>query len=73
MKYAQQQRLVFIDFLLDHYGTLNRSALMDHFAIGPAQASRDISDYLALAPGNAVYDKTTKAYVRGAEFKRLYP
>jgi hypothetical protein len=58
LKYAQQQRLVFIDSMLEHYGTLNRSALMD---------------YLALAPGNAVYDKSAKAYVRGAEFKRLYP
>jgi hypothetical protein len=73
LKYAQQQRLVFIDSMLDYYGTLNRSALMDYFAISTPQASRDIRDYLALAPGNAVYDKSAKAYVRGAEFKRLYP
>lgn len=73
MKYAQQQRLVFIDLLLDHYGTLNRANLMDYFGISQPQASRDIRDYRALAPHNATYEPTRKTYVRSTNFKRVYP
>jgi hypothetical protein len=71
--YAVEQRLRFIDFLLYQYGVLNRSASMEYFGISSPQASRDIQDYIAMAPGNIAYDKTAKAYLRGAKFKRLYP
>lgn len=49
----------FIDFLLDHYGTLNRSALVDYFGISLPQATHDIQGYLRHAPGNAEYSMTT--------------
>jgi transcriptional regulator with XRE-family HTH domain len=71
--YAVELRLRFIDFLLHQYGTLNRSAGMDYFGISSPQASRDIHDYIALAPENIVYDTTAKTYIRGANFARVWP
>lgn len=72
MKYAVEQRLRLIDFLLHHYGSINRSSIMDYFGVSSPQASRDIADYLAIAPGNAVYDKTAKSYIRGSNFSRVW-
>jgi len=72
LKYAVEQRLRFIDFLLHQYGTLNRSAIMDYFGVSSPQASRDIQDYIVLAPGNTVYDKNAKTYLRGSGFKRVW-
>ena len=43
--FALEQRLRFIDFLLDHYGRLNRGALVDYFGISVPQASIDIRTY----------------------------
>lgn len=73
MPYVVEQRRRFVDFLLAEYGHVNRSALVDWFGVSMPQASRDIGDYLKVAPANAVYDKTAKTYVRGHEFERLYP
>lgn len=73
MRYAVEQRLRLIDFLLVHYGTLNRAALVDYFGVSVPQASVDISDYIALAPENLVYDKTAKTYLRTSNFKRVWP
>lgn len=70
--YAVEQRLRFIDFLLHQYGTLNRSAIMDYFGISEPCASRDIRQYIELAPANAIYDKVEKTYVRGAGFQRVW-
>lgn len=72
MNYAVEQRLRLIDFLLAHYGTLNRCALMDYFGISSPQATKDIRAYLELAPQNAVYDLTAKTYVRGARFQPVW-
>lgn len=72
MTYAVEQRLRFIDFLLHQYGTLNRSAGMDYFGISSPQASRDIQDYILMAPENIVYDKNAKMYQRGVNFSRVW-
>ena len=72
MTYAVEQRLRFIDFLLCQYGTLNRSAGMDYFGISSPQASRDIQDYILMAPDNIVYDKNAKMYLRGVNFNRVW-
>lgn len=72
LKYAVEQRLRFIDFLLHQYGNLNRSAIMDFFGISQPCATRDIQHYIELAPANAVYDKKAKTYIRGANFKRKW-
>lgn len=70
--YAVEQRLRFIDFLLCHYGTLNRSAIMDYFGISMPQAALDIAAYIKHAPNNTVYDKSAKTYRKTADFSRLY-
>jgi hypothetical protein len=70
--YAVELRLRFIDFLLHQYGTLNRSAVMDFFGISQPCATRDIQQYIELAPANMVYDKKAKTYIRGAGFKRVW-
>ncbi|QYW02189.1 hypothetical protein CPT_Sonora_088 [Stenotrophomonas phage Sonora] len=72
-RYAVEQRLRLIDFLLANYGSVGRPQLMDYFGISTPQASDDLSEYRKLAPNNMVYDATLKAYVAGPEFKRVYP
>jgi hypothetical protein len=72
LKYAVEQRLRFIDFLVHHYGSINRGALTDYFGISVPQASIDLGDYMKLAPSNLVYDKTLKSYVKGPDFKRVW-
>ena len=70
--YALEQRLRLIDFLLAHYGTLNRSAIMDYYSVSKPQAAIDIRTYLSIAPNNAVYDTSAKTYRRTDVFKRVY-
>lgn len=72
MRYAIEQRLRLIDFLLQQYGYVNRSALCNYFGVSIPQASQDLADYLALAPANAAYDKKAKRYVRMDTFKEVY-
>ena len=50
-----------------------RSAdLMAAFGISINQASTDLNRYLGMAPGNMVYDKSARAYVRGDRFEPLF-
>ena len=62
-RWGQMRRLEFIDFRLLWEGRVNRADLLDFFGISAPQASLDFASYLEQAPGNAVYDKTVKAYV----------
>lgn len=72
MKYAVEQRLRLIDFLLMHYGSIGPEQMVDYFGIGPATATRDFSLYRQQNPGNAVFDPSTKLWIRGVFFKRAY-
>lgn len=69
---AQLVRLRFIDFLLAHYGTLNRAAISDYFGLSTPQASSDIQAYLECAPDNVDYDPSAKLYRRSDAFKRTF-
>jgi hypothetical protein len=72
--YAVEQRLRMIDFLLKHYGSLRRAALMDYFGISMPQASADIKEYMKLAPQNMQYDPYQKMYTRkSTTFQPIYP
>lgn len=73
VNHAAFQRLRFIDFLLDHYGTLNRRALEDYFGISTPQASLDVQAYLQAAPANAIYDRSRKTYCKAPAFVRQFP
>ncbi len=72
MKYAKEQRLRLIDFLVNHYGHINRSTLMDFFDMGPAMATRDFAAYREIAPKNLVYDATKKTYLKSPGFERIW-
>ena len=72
MNYAVEQRLRFIDFLLSHYGTINRKALTDYFGISIPQAAKDFKDYMKIAPDNMFYSHTRKLYLKHPEFERLW-
>jgi hypothetical protein len=72
LTYAVEQRLRFIDFLLGQYGSVNRTALVDYFGISTPCASMDFAKYMAIAPENITYDKSAKAYVTSANFKRVW-
>ncbi|PJJ18879.1 WYL domain-containing protein [Janthinobacterium sp. 67] len=71
--WGQGRRLEFLDFRLHWDGRINRSALTDFFNISVPQASLDISKYLELAPGNAVYDRSSKVYQATANFQPYFP
>ena len=72
MNYAQEQRIRLIEVIIDNCGMFNRAILMDYFGISKPQASRDLRDYMTLAPNNLLYDKTNKTYVKSTSFKRVY-
>jgi len=72
LRWGMERRLEFIEFRLFWEGHVNRSDLMDTFKVSIAQATTDLNRYLALAPGNMVYDKSAKAYVRTPEFKARF-
>lgn len=67
------ERLRFIDFVLDHFGTINRAHLMDYFGISTPQASGDLAQYENIAPGNMVYDSSARAYRKTDAFMRQMP
>ena len=72
-RWSQGRRLEFLDFRLCWEGRINRSDLTTFFGISVPQASLDISKYLELAPGNAVYDRSSKVYLAADAFRPLYP
>lgn len=73
LKYAVEQRLRFIDFLLFQYGEVNRSAIVDYFGLSVPQATKDMKDYMRIAPDNMWYSNNKKAYLKTTEFCRVWP
>lgn len=69
LKWGIERRIAFLDSCLHWVGQVNRSDLMKFFGISLPQASSDLSRYAELAPGNLVYDRSRKAYLRGADFR----
>ncbi len=72
LSYALTQRLRFIDFVVDHYGYINRSTISDYFGMSTVQASLDIHEYKALAPANLEYTVNGKTYEKSKAFKRVW-
>ncbi len=66
-----QRRLKFIKFRLFWEDHVNRSDLIDVFGISAQQASSDLNRYLGMAPGNMIYDKSAKTYVRASGFSPI--
>jgi predicted DNA-binding transcriptional regulator YafY len=68
LRWGVEQRLEFIEFRLFWEGHVNRSDLMEQFGVSVNQASTDLNRYIGFAPGNMVYDKSARTYVRGPEY-----
>lgn len=68
-RWGQERRLEFIDSRLCWEGRLNRADLTEFFCISVPQASLDLAKYAELAPGNAAYDLSQKAYLATADFE----
>jgi hypothetical protein len=67
-RWGQERRLEFIEFRLLWEGRVNRSDLVNYFSISNPQASLDFAKYREIAPTNAVYDVTQRAYLAGPSF-----
>lgn len=67
------ERLRMIDFIVDHFGMIQRKHVMDYFGISTPQASADLGCYRELAPNNLQYDKTKRTYLKAGGFKRIFP
>ena len=72
MKYAIQQRLRFIDCMLAYYGYINRITIMDYFGISQPQTSKDIQEYIKIAPNNIEYSKRNRRYNCTTTFVRIW-
>ena len=62
LRWGIEQRLEFIEFRLYWEGAINRGDIMNRFGVSMPQASKDLSRYQELAPGNMEYDKSEKRY-----------
>jgi hypothetical protein len=70
---AVLMRLQLIESLAAHYGSVNRAVLCDCCGLAPAQITRDLALYQAIAPGNLIFDNSTKSYLRSTSFTRIWP
>lgn len=68
LRWGVERRLEFIEFRLYWEGRINRSDLIEFFGVSVPQASKDLSQYQELAPGNIVYDKSGKRYLAADTF-----
>jgi predicted DNA-binding transcriptional regulator YafY len=72
LRWGVERRLEFIEFRLFWEGHVNRGDLTDAFGVSVNQASTDLNRYLTMASDNIVYDKSARAYIRGANFDPLF-
>jgi WYL domain len=68
----QRDRLSFLELRLRFLGEIRRQDLVTRFGIQTAAASRDLTLYKALAPGNIDYDPKGKSYVLGPDFSPIF-
>lgn len=69
---TQKERLAYIDFRLYFLGELRRQDILDRFGVGPAVATRDITQYRNLYPENIVFEGSSKTYLIGNEFNPAF-
>ena len=70
--HAQRDRMAYIELRLWFVGELRRQDLVSRFGIKTAAATRDLTLYKELAPGNIAYDASGKSYVIGPDFAPLF-
>jgi hypothetical protein len=72
LRWGVERRLEFIEFRLFWEGGVNRSDIIEMFAISVPQASKDLTLYQERAPQNAIYDKSAKRYVASPQFAPIF-
>ena len=69
---AQRERLAFLELRAFFAGELQRGDIETRFGIKPAAASRDLSLYREIAPGNLDYDAVRRCYRPTPAFQPLH-
>jgi hypothetical protein len=69
---SQRDRLAFIELRLRFIGEIGRHDLVKRFGIQAAAATRDLSHYKDLGPGNLEYDPKKRVYARGDWFQPIF-
>lgn len=69
LRWGVERRLRFIEFRLYWEGGINRGDIVGFFGVSVPQASKDLSQYQELAPGNMAYDKSEKRYFAADTFQ----
>lgn len=69
---TQRERLAFLELRAFFTGELQRGDIEARFGIKPAAASRDLSIYRELAPGNLDYDQASRRYRPADSFKPIF-
>jgi predicted DNA-binding transcriptional regulator YafY len=72
LKWEQQQRLTLLEATVFWSGELSTNTLIQHFGISRMQASKDLTLYQTLCPGNIRYDTSLKRYVIDETFKAAF-
>lgn len=68
MRLNIKKRMEFIETRLFWEGAISRRDLTEHFGISNPQASKDIKQYIKLAPDNIHYDNSAKKYLAPEKF-----
>jgi hypothetical protein len=69
IRWGVEQRLEFIEFRLFWEGGIRRGDIVKMFGVSVPQASKDLSHYEEIAPGNLFYNKSEKRYVASEQFQ----
>ena len=69
---TQRERLAFLELRAFFTGELRRGDIEARFGIKPAAASRDLSLYREIAPGNLDYDQASRCYRPSSSFKPVH-
>lgn len=69
---SQRERLAFLELRAFFAGELRRGDIETRFGIKPAAASRDLSIYRDMAPGNLDYDATSRRYRPATSFEPIF-
>ena len=72
IKWEQRQRLTLLEATVFWSGEFSTNVLMECFGISRVQASKDLTLYQSLCPGNIRYDKFLKRYVVDGAFKPAF-
>lgn len=70
--HAQRERLAYIDFSLEFYGSIARGELMAYFDTAVASSTRDFTLYRELAANNLILRHEDKRYYRTDTFQALF-